>query len=305
MPMLSDTVLRDELTKNAFLNPTKIEFETFTDNHMHLDPRNGEGLNAVKKFRRAGGRYIFLVCKTTRDVGIALKDAGSFERLYDHTINLAAEVNKETAVRAFPVIGVHPAEVVEMCREFSAPKAVEVAVEALEIAGGKVMEGEAVAIGEVGRPHYEVDTEVMSACDEVLRHAFMVARDADCAVQIHAADKGGLFAELKRMADEAEMNPKKVIKHFSSPSVGAASAAGIYPSVVATEENVVKAREEGNRFLMESDYIDDLRRPGAVVGPKSVPRLSNRLVNEGVLSEDDLWKIHVDNIERAYGIILD
>jgi TatD-related deoxyribonuclease len=306
MYMLSDSVLRDELTNDALLKPVKFKFETFTDNHMHLDPRNGEGLAAVKKFQRAGGRYIFLVCKTTRDMGIALKSAESFERLYDHTVQLAAEINEGTEVRAFPVIGVHPAEVVEMCREFSAPKAVEVAVEALEIAGDKVREGEAVAIGEVGRPHFEVETEVMRACDEVLRHALKVARDADCAVQIHAGDeKGVLFAELKCMADEAKINPKRVIKHFSSPCIRAASEAGIYPSIVATMKNVTEAREEGNRFLMESDYIDDLRRPGAVVGPKSVPRLSQRLVDEGVLSEEDLWRIHVDNIERAYGIILD
>jgi TatD-related deoxyribonuclease len=235
-----------------------------------------------------------------------LKDAESFERLYDHTIKLATDINDGTGVRAFPVIGVHPAEVVEMCREFSAPKAVKVAVKALEIAGDRVTEGRAAAIGEVGRPHFEVEEEVMRACDEVLRHAFRVARDADCAVQIHAGDeKGMLFEELKLMAEEAKMNPERVIKHFSNPSIRAASEAGIYPSIVATMENVTKARNEGNRFLMESDYIDDLRRPGAVVGPKSVPRLSLKLVDKGMLSEEDLWKIHVDNIEKAYGIILD
>ena len=303
--MLSESVLRDDRTSDVLLKPMKFKFETFTDNHMHLDPRNGEGLVAVKKFQRAGGKYIFLVCKTTRDVGISLKDAESFERLYDHTIKFAADINDGGEVKAFPVIGIHPAEVVEMCREFSAPKAVEVAVKALEIAGDKVTVGEAVAIGEVGRPHFEVEEKVMRACDEVLRHAFRIARDADCAVQVHAVDTGGLFAEIKDMAKEAKMNPKRVIKHFSSPRIMAASKAGIYPSIVAIEENVTKAGKEGNRFLMESDYIDDLRRPGVVVGPKSVPRVSRRLMNKGVLREEDLWKIHVDNIEKAYDIILD
>lgn len=303
--MLSEAVLEEKLTKDALLDSIKTIKHVFTDNHMHLDPRNGEGIEAVKKFQRAGGKYVFLVGKTTRDIGVALTDVESFEKLYDYTIKLAEEVKARTEVRAYPVIGVHPAEVVEMCRTLSLKKAVDVAKEALRIAGDKIMEGEAAALGEVGRPHFEVGEEVAGACEEVMRHAFTIARDADCAVQIHAADKGQLFMELSQMAQEAKISPKKVIKHFSSPRITAAMQAGIYPSIIATEENLRKAVKEGNRFLMESDYIDDHRRPGAVVGPKSVPRLSLRLLDKGVLSEEDLWKIHVDNIETVYGIILD
>jgi len=55
---------------------------------------------------------------------------------------------------------------------------------------------------------------------------------------------------------------------------------------------------------MESDYIDDLRRPGAVVGPKSVPRVSRVLLEKGLVSEEDLEKIHIDNVEKVYGVNL-
>lgn len=301
--MLSDAVLRDELTKDALASRLDFKFETFTDNHMHLDPRNGEGLEAVKKFQQAGGKYIFLVCKTTRDMGLTPLRPDSFEKLYEHTARLARKVKEDIGVRAHPVIGVHPAEVVEMCGELSFAKAVKVALKALKIAGDKVKEGEAVAIGEVGKPHFEVEPEVAKACDEVLRFAFQVAKEADCSVQVHAPNEKGLFQELGRMAEEAKIDPKRVIKHYSTSED--APEAGVYPSIMATEGNVTKARGWGNRFLMESDYIDDLRRPGAVVGPKSVPRVSKKLVSQGILSEEDLWKIHVDNIEDAYGIILE
>lgn len=56
---------------------------------------------------------------------------------------------------------------------------------------------------------------------------------------------------------------------------------------------------------MENDYIDDLKRPGAVVGPKTVPRVSQKLLEMGLLKEDDITKIHRDNVEEAYGISLD
>jgi len=76
----------------------------------------------------------------------------------------------------------------------------------------------------------------------------------------------------------------------------------VYPSVIASRDNVAKALEEGKRFLMESDYIDDLQRPGAVVGPRSVPKVCLKLLNAGLLEEEDLWRIHQDNLEEAYGI---
>ncbi|MEE9564837.1 MAG: hypothetical protein V3V63_03920, partial [Candidatus Hydrothermarchaeaceae archaeon] len=80
--------------------------------------------------------------------------------------------------------------------------------------------------------------------------------------------------------------------------------AGIFPSLIASEDNIKNAIQQGSRFLMESDYIDELERPGAVMGPKSVPRVSLKLMSEGFLTEEDLITIHRDNVEEAYGISL-
>lgn len=55
---------------------------------------------------------------------------------------------------------------------------------------------------------------------------------------------------------------------------------------------------------METDYLDDLSRPGAVLGPKTVPRRTRKLFNAGLISEDDVHRIHVENVERVYGIEL-
>ncbi|RLF97902.1 metal-dependent hydrolase, partial [Thermococci archaeon] len=37
-----------------------------TDNHMHLDPK-GLGIEAAKKFLRAGGTHLFIVYKYAKD----------------------------------------------------------------------------------------------------------------------------------------------------------------------------------------------------------------------------------------------
>jgi|TARA_B100001964_G_C14255746_1_gene612353 TatD-related deoxyribonuclease len=279
-------------------------FNNFTDNHLHIDPINGEGLLAVKKFQRAGGKHLFLVCKTTRDLGLEPNNLESFEKLFNYTIRLSVKINQETEVKSFPVLGVHPAEIVDMCNKFSVTKAVGIAVDALNIAGHKVENREATAIGEVGIPHFIVEDSIKRACDKVLIHAFQVSRDLDCAVQVHSDNEAGIFEYLYKIVKEAKIHPNKVVKHFSNPTVLKSIKEGIYPSMIARNQNIIDAKKEGNRFFMESDYIDDLQRPGAVLGPKTVPKLSTKLFNSGVLSEEDLWRIHVDNVEDVYGVTL-
>ena len=70
-----------------------------------------------------------------------------------------------------------------------------------------------------------------------------------------------------------------------------------------TWEDLVKAALRGGpRFLLETDYIDDPRRPGAVLGPATVPRKTRAWLESGVLREEEAWRIHKDLPERTYRI---
>jgi TatD-related deoxyribonuclease len=53
---------------------------------------------------------------------------------------------------------------------------------------------------------------------------------------------------------------------------------------------------------MESDYMDENSRPGAVMGPKSVPRYTNQLLASGGMTEEDCFFIHAETVERVYGV---
>ena len=46
--------------------------------------------------------------------------------------------------------------------------------------------------------------------------------------------------------------------------------------------------------------MDDLRRPGAVLGPKTVPKRTQQLINAGI-DEEFMWKAHVDLPNSLYG----
>jgi TatD-related deoxyribonuclease len=48
--------------------------------------------------------------------------------------------------------------------------------------------------------------------------------------------------------------------------------------------------------------MDERTRPGAVIGPKSVPRFTMRLIAAGLISEEDAYRIHAETPSRIYGV---
>jgi TatD-related deoxyribonuclease len=104
------------------------------------------------------------------------------------------------------------------------------------------------------------------------------------------------------MAKKADLKEEKVIKHFSGPLILPEENHGLTPSLIASGEVIREALRKGKSFLMETDYLDDLKRPGAVLGPKTVPRRTRKLINSGLITEEDAYLIHVEKVEHIYGI---
>ena len=52
--------------------------------------------------------------------------------------------------------------------------------------------------------------------------------------------------------------------------------------------------------MLETDYMDDPKRPGAVLGPKTVPKRTRQLLEAG-LDEEILYRTHQDLPDRIYG----
>ena len=52
--------------------------------------------------------------------------------------------------------------------------------------------------------------------------------------------------------------------------------------------------------MIETDYIGDPEMPGAVLGPKTVPRRTLQLIDR--FGEEVFWKVHKENPEQVYGI---
>ncbi len=269
-----------------------------TDNHMHIDLR-ARGLEAVKEFKNAGGTHIVLVSKPSWSLGVTVKKPEDYFSVFDETVEIASKI-KEIGVGAFPVLGVHPAEISKLTEYMELQEATEIMKSGLEIAAGYVEKGLAVGI-KSGRPHYPVDPEIWAASNDIMEYAFSLGKEQDCAVQLHTESVGE--PELKDLAERARragIKMHKVVKHYSPPLVRVCEELGLFPGVICVKGAIEQALEEGARFMMETDYIDDIDRPGAVLGPKTIPKRTLKLME--AYGEEPFWAIHKDNPEMVYDI---
>jgi TatD-related deoxyribonuclease len=268
-----------------------------TDDHMHL--YNHLRLKALEEFRKAGGTHVFLVSLLSKHYDVKPESGKDFKQIFESHIRLVEKASR--IVKAYAVLAVHPAEITILGGKLGPKRAPEVIKEALDIAGDYVIEGKAVAI-KSGRPHYKVSEEIWRLSNEVMQHAFEVAREAGCAVQLHTESysREGI-EEIAKMADKAGLKRDKVVKHFAPPRIKEFEEVGVFPSVIAMGDNVLEAAKQGHRFMVETDYIDDAKRPGAVLGPKTVPKKVRELLKHG-FDEDFVHKICVENVQRVYGV---
>src|SRR5208282_5280646 len=105
---------------------------------------------------------------------------------------------------AYPVLAPYPIDLVEASARLGPLAALDLHRAALDLAGRYVREKKAVALGEVGRPHFPVPEEVRQVVETAFRHALEVARESDCPVVVHSPDLSvDGFVELADRAREA------------------------------------------------------------------------------------------------------
>ena len=265
------------------------------DNHLHLDPDNNRGIDAVRDFARLGGTHLLVVNKPSWHLGVEAETGEDFRPVFERTIDIVAEASSELDGRAWPVLGVHPGLISRLVddRGFAPGEARDLMRAGIDVAAEYVESGDALAL-KSGRPHYPVDEPVWEASNAVMRRAFERASDLECAVQLHAEASEDM-TEVTDWAEEVGLPAHRVVKHYAGGRLE-----GPIPSVMSETDRLETAAECGEPFLMETDYVDDPDRPGAVLGPKTVPRRVAWLLENG--HDDAVRNAHVETPKRVYGI---
>jgi len=270
------------------------------DNHLHLRP-DGRGLGALREFAAAGGTHAILSHLPYDEVFI--DSERDFRRSFQITLDMAEKANRLTDVRLWVTLGPYPVLLLPLMERHGLKRAVEIMRGGMEIAADLVEAGEAVAIGEIGRPHFQVDEEVLTVSNSIMEYGMKLASEQGCPVVLHTESSNPeVMAELGIMADRAGLERGKVVKHYCPPLVLESENHGLFPSVLASRPSLREAVEKGTRFMMETDYLDDPERPGAVMSPATIPKRMRWLLQEGLLEEEEAMTIHAENPERVYGI---
>lgn len=300
------------------------------DNHMHLDPDHGRGIDAVEDFARLGGTHLLVVNKPSWHLGVEADDPEDFREVFERTIEVVDDASEVLDGRAWPVVGVHPGLISRLVDErgFSPEGARELMIGGIDVAAEYVDDGAALAL-KSGRPHYEVDDAVWDASNAVMKHAFGKGAEVGCAVQLHTEATEDL-TEVAEWAESRGLPADRVVKHYAGGRL-----AGPIPSVMSDKERLeiaaeaveatetteapeapemtevaeaVETTEAGTAgttaadapFLMETDFVDEPDRPGAVLGPKTVPRRVRWLLEQGY--ETAVEVAHVQTPADVYGI---
>src|SRR5438445_810953 len=301
-----------------------LDFERFPDwnpfiRRVHGDAQVGSRLDVllgasgtramrfrptVKAFEKAGGTAILLTHSPYPEAPITRAD--DYEAAYGLTLSMADAVRAATHLQVFVALGPYPVEFIRLRETLGDAPAVDTMTRAIDLAAKYIREGKAVAFGEVGRPHFPVGPDIVRACNGIIAYAMAQAKALECAVVLHTEDPTpATFAEFAAMATRAGLDPKYVVKHHSTPFTRLADTAGLVPWLLAKEELGAAAFKGGPRFLLETDYIDDPNRPGAVLGPATVPKKTRAWLDKGILTTEQAWSIHHDLPEKTYRIQID
>ena len=272
------------------------------DNHLHLR-RNGRFLDAIKDFKKAGGTH-FVLCQLPM-TNLVIRDK-SYESCYQETLTMADEIRSKIDVGVFVTVGPYPVDYMKLLEKFDRETAIRIMKKGIDEAAVLCEEKKCIGIGEIGRPHFHVNVQTIEDSNEIILYGMQRARDVNAPVILHTeSTTPRQCKELVEIGKKVGLPPHKIVKHYSPPLILENENYGLMPSVLASKKNILSAVKKGTRFMMETDYIDDPRRPGAVLGPKTIPKRTLELMENDILTKKQIYEIHKKNPEKTYDIVLE
>ncbi|MEM0158654.1 MAG: TatD family hydrolase [Thermoplasmataceae archaeon] len=265
------------------------------DNHFHLRP-SGRFLDAVKMFRQSGGKALNLTNISDYSRGAN----GYYEKTYEETLRMAKMIRSQTGVKCAVTLGPYPLDFF-FFQESGADPAAEMS-KGLSLAAKIIEQGNASAIGEVGRPHFPND--MAPVFNEFLCEVFSIASDINCPVILHTEDlTEETVLELESLAMRENLNPELLIKHHAMPA-NLAHNSKMRFSIPASRSMVRDALKYSYNFFLETDYVDDPSKGWKVLPPDSVPKRAEMIAQTRSDWERIFSSVFLDLPTKYFGNLL-
>ncbi|MEM4490321.1 MAG: TatD family hydrolase [Desulfurococcaceae archaeon] len=277
----------------------------YSDVHLHVNPVRGLGAEKVaKKFKSKGGWFISIISLPPYHYGFTDMSVESYRKSLD-LITREAMKAKTYGLEVVKFLGFHPAEIDNYYKlGVRSDKLLKLVDEVFELMESALRDNLIDGIGEVGRQHYGTSPERFVFSESVMIRALMLARDYNVPIQLHL-EQGGLATaySIKLIAGTLGISTEKTIIHHANLETAIWSDS--YGVVFTAPIRYFDERYASNKWrycMIESDYIDDPSRPGASAYPWEIPDTINKFIEKNVLTEEQAYKILVDNVVKTFGV---
>jgi len=278
----------------------------FSDAHLHTNPIKGLGAEKIaKKFKKEGGWFVAIVALPPYHYGFEEISISSYLRVVELVTREASKA-REAGLEVARFMGIHPAEIDEYYRRgVRGEKLYYVLSEVLKLIENSLKNGLLDGIGEVGRQHYTTSPGRFVLSEIIMREAMVIARDLGVPIQLHLEQEGFITAlSIKLLSSTLGLSSKQVILHHVNSETGLwASNYGLLftAPVKYFDENYLKSGVV-EHCMLESDFLDDPRRPGVSAYPWDIPAVVRDLVKRGVLGEEQAYRVLVDNVVKYLNV---
>lgn len=278
----------------------------FADGHLHTNPVKGLGARTVaKKFKEVNGWFMVLVGLSPKHLGFDMNFDGYVKSI--DVLLKECEAAREEGLKVICLSGIHPADIDDLIvrNPRGGEKILDMAQNILNHIGKLVKNGLIDGIGEIGRPHYKTIPESFIANSIILRYALALARDLNCFVHLHLEQGGYLTVlDIENIVKDYNINRYRIVLHHSDiPTSEEALKRGFIFTIPGKYQVLKEAfRRLSPDYIVESDFIDDPKRPGVSSYPWQIVENQLKLLHENVVDESYLWRLNVDNIARFYNV---
>lgn len=254
------------------------------DSHFHLNG-NHDWNNSVKAFKGAGGTAINLV--NLPDYSIP---AGNYyEILYERTIKIAKSLVEDHSLHVLVSLGPYPLDYFHFQKAGLDPGTMMLG--GLNLAAKHIKRGDASGLGEIGRPHFPVEKDILDFSNEFIATSMEAARDLDTFIMLHTEDLNvDTMKGIMELTRKTGISPGRVIKHHATADV-LGTEPEIPKTILATRPNTKFLIDHEERAMLESDFVDDPEKPGKVIPADSVPKRALMIRNEAEQYEEVLTEI--------------
>lgn len=277
----------------------------YSDAHLHVNPVSGLGAEKIaKRFKTKGGWFISIVALPPYHYGFTEPSVESYQKTIE-LVNREAIRAREQGLQVARFIGIHPAEIDYYYKNgLSADKLMKLVDDVLKLFEQALISDLIDGLGEVGRQHYGTSSERLVFSEIVMVKTMSLARDHGVPLQLHL-EQGGFTTvySIKLLSGLLGLRNDIVIIHHSNKDTAYWAEYYEYPFTAPVRYFDDKyASIKWRHCMIESDFIDDPRRPGVSAYPWEIPEVITNLVEKGIISEEQAYKIQVDNIVKYFGV---